>query len=188
MAGAAGGGLLASAEAHHQKIRRQGSGSAADALAAGRALLEAKASSPGKGWLALLRQTTSMNPRTVQRYMLLARGVNAGVLEERELGNISFSRAYQMVVRRAVGIARRSAAQRARSGQPHARMREAADPVTQQITAFQVFRQATRAAIAAGVPLMKLERELAECIGAKVLQTGTAAKAGAGEATGAGIG
>src|SRR5438067_10000041 len=99
--------LLQTAEAHHQKIKGQSKGSAIDALSAGNALLAAKAATPGKRWLAVLKRTTSMNPRTVQRYMMLARAKEAGMLDE-NVNEMSFTEAYRLAVRQALRVARRS--------------------------------------------------------------------------------
>lgn len=143
--------LLEAAESHHRKIRFQAKGSVMEALAAGRALLAAKAAAPGKRWLAVLRASTSMNPRTVQRYMLVARAMDAGLLEA-DVESMSFSHAYRLAVKQAVRAGRKTAA--ASASDP------AAARVSQQAKAMADFRQATRAAIAAGVPLKKLEHEL----------------------------
>ncbi|MBV9756868.1 MAG: hypothetical protein JO047_07425 [Alphaproteobacteria bacterium] len=162
--------LLRSAELHHQKIKGQGKGSAADALAAGQSLLEAKAATPGKRWLQVLKQTTSMNPRTVQRYMLLARAQEAGILGE-DVHQMSFSEAYRLAVRQALRIAR-NAGGTASSAKPGAAGAE------EQNNALKGFRQALRAAIAAGVPYRRLERELQQRISSQVLSAGAAAEAG----------
>lgn len=156
--------LLRSAEAHHQKIKGQGKGSAADALAAGQSLLEAKAATPGKRWLQVLKQTTSMNPRTVQRYMLLARAKEAGILGE-NIAEMSFSEAYRLAVRQALRIARNAGAA-AGGAKPSAAAAE------EQNAALKAFRQAIRAASAAGVPFRRLERELQQLISSQVLGTG----------------
>jgi hypothetical protein len=152
--------LLKAAEAHHQKIKWQAKGSAADALAAGRALLTAKAATPGKGWLAVLKNTTSMNPRTVQRYMLLARAMDAGLLGD-SIDDMSFSHAYRLAVKQAVRIARKSTV-----ASPGDRPAAA---TAEQNKALAEFRRAARVAISAGVPFKKLERELNERIGARIL-------------------
>jgi hypothetical protein len=159
-------GLLETAEAHHRKIKGQAKGSAADALAAGWALLQAKAATPGKRWLAALKSATSMNPRSVQRYMLLARAKDAGILGE-NVEAMSFSEAYRLAVRQAVRIARKSAP--ASSGTKPAAASE------EHTKALKAFRQALRGAIAAGIPFRRLERELNERIGAQVLTRGSAA-------------
>jgi hypothetical protein len=158
-------GLLETAAAHHRKIKGQAKGSAADALAAGSALLEAKAATPGKRWLAALK-STSMNPRSVQRYMLLARAKDAGILGE-NVEAMSFSEAYRLAVRQAVRIARKSAP--ASSGTKPAAASE------ERNKALKAFRQALRGAIAAGIPFRKLEREMNERVGAQVLTRGSAA-------------
>jgi hypothetical protein len=160
-------GPLETAEAHHQKIQRQAKGSAAAALAAGRALLEAKAATPGKRWLATLKSATSMNPRTVQRYMLLARASNAGILGE-NVEAMSFSEAYRLAVRQAVRIARKAAP-------PKGGTKPTAAASEEHNKALRAFRQAIRAAIAAGIPFRRLERELDERVGAQVLSKGLAA-------------
>ena len=165
-----GATLLAAAETYHQKIREKAKGSAVDALAAGRALLAAKAATPGKRWLAALKDATSMNPRSVQRYMLLARAEKAGILDA-NVEEMSFSQAYRLAVRQAVRIARQSTA--ATPGN-----KPSAAAVAEHRQALRAFRQAARAAIAAGVPFRKLERELAERIGATVLDGGSTAHAG----------
>jgi hypothetical protein len=59
--------LFRSAEAHHQKIKGQGKGSALDALAAGHDLLQAKAATPGKRWLEVLKRTTTCCWRAPRR-------------------------------------------------------------------------------------------------------------------------
>jgi len=151
--------LLQIAEAHHEKIRRQAKGSAADALAAGRVLLAAKAAAPRKGWLAALKSTTSITPRSLQRYMVLARVADAGMLGE-NAGEMSFSEAYRLAVRQAVRLARKSTA-----ATPASRAAAGGE----QTQALRAFRQAARAAITAGVPFKKLERELAERVGAELL-------------------
>jgi hypothetical protein len=156
-----GSTLLETAEAHHQKIAQQAKGSATDALAAGQALLTAKAATPGKGWLAALKSSTSMTPRSVQRYMLLARAKNAGLLGD-NVDEMSFSQAYRLAVRQAVKIARKSTAAPAGGKRSEAKAAE-------QTKALKAFRQAARAAIAAGVSFKKLERELDERIGAEAL-------------------
>lgn len=153
------GKQLEAAETHHRKITSQAQGSALEALAAGRALLAAKAATPVNTWLAVLKASTSMNPRTVQRYMLLARAMDAGLLGP-TLEDMSFSQAYRLAVRQAVRTARKSAA--AAPGTRAARTPEKARAVTR-------FRRAARRAISAGVPFKQLERELDERIGAAVL-------------------
>jgi hypothetical protein len=167
--------LLRAAESHHQKIKGQGKGSAADALAAGQSLLEAKAATPGKRWLQVLKQTTSMNPRTVQRYMLLARAKEAGILGE-NVQEMSFSEAYRLAVRQALRIARNAGA--------GAGGKAGAASAEEQNTALKAFRQAIRAAIAAGVPFRRLERELQQRISSQVLAIGAAAEAGETAAAG----
>lgn len=164
MAEAGESGLLETAEAHHRKIKGQAKGSAADALAAGRALIAAKAATPGKRWLAALKSATSMTARSVQRYMLLARARDAGMLGE-NVEEMSFSQAYRQAVRQAVKVARKSTAA-STVGKP------AAAAAAEQSQALKAFRQAARAAIAAGVSFKKLERELDERIGAQVLSGG----------------
>lgn len=159
-----GAALLEEAEAHHEKIRRQARGSAADALAAGRALLAAKAATPKKRWLAALKNITSMTPRSVQRYMVLARAMDAGFLEG-DLEEMSFSQAYRLALRQAVRSARKSAAASPRTGEE-----------AEFSKAVRVFRRAARAAISSGVPYARLERELAESIGAKLLGRDPAAE------------
>lgn len=160
-------GPLETAEAHHQKIQRQAKGSAAIALAAGRALLDAKAATPGKRWLATLKSATSMNPRTVQRYMLLARASNAGLLGE-NVEPMSFSEAYRLAVRQAVRIARKAST-------PNSGTQPTPAATEEYNKALKAFRRAVRAAIAVGIPSRRLERELDERIGAKVLSRGSVA-------------
>lgn len=160
MAELLGNPLFRTAEAHHQKIKGQGKGSAADALAAGQALLEAKAATPGKRWLEVLTRTTSMKPRTVQRYMLLARAKNAGILGE-NVDAMSFSEAYRLAVRQALRIARRS-------GSGSAGSKRQATVAEKHKHALKAFRQALRAAIKAGVPFRRLEREFQQRISNQV--------------------
>lgn len=164
-----GTAFLEAAEQHHQKIKRHAQGSAADALAAGRALIAAKAATPKKGWLVALKGATSMTPRSVQRYMLLARAMDAGLLGE-ALENVSFSHAYRVAVRQALRIARKStaASQGGRAG-PDAR--------SERNNALKAFRQAARAAMSAGVTFKRLEFELAERVGVQVLRDPSAAGA-----------
>jgi len=159
--------LLETAEALHKKINRQARGSAAAALAAGRALLAAKAAAPGKGWLAALKSHTSMTPRSVQRYMLLARATDGGMLGE-GIEELSFSQAYRLAVRLAVRVARKSAGA-SRTGNPTVAAGGRPNP------ALKVFREAVREAMAAGVPFKILERELAERAGAQLLKGTSAA-------------
>ena len=162
--------LLRSAESHHQKIKGQGKGSAVDALAAGHDLLQAKAATPGKRWLEVLKRTTSMNPRTVQRYMLLARAKEAGILGE-NVSEMSFSEAYRLAVRQALRIARHT-------GGPAAGTKPSAAVTEEHNNALKAFRQAIRGAIAAGVPFRRLERELQQRVSSQVLASGAAAEAG----------
>lgn len=168
--------LFRSAEAHHQKIKGQGKGSAVDALAAGQDLLQAKAATPGKRWLEVLKRTTSMNPRTVQRYMLLARAKEAGILGD-NAKEMSFSEAYRLVVRQALRIARHAGGG-AGGAKPSAAVTE------EHNNALKAFRQAIRGAIAAGVPFRRLERELQQRISSEILAGGASAEAGEKAAAG----
>ncbi len=161
MSGIMDGSLLEAAESHHQKIRFQAKGSVMQALAAGRALLAAKAAAPGKRWLAVLKQSTSMNPRTVQRYMLVARAMDAGLLGA-DFENMSFSHAYRLAVKQAERAGRRTSAVAAGGA-------ASSGAASEQVRALVQFRQAARAAMSVGVPLTKLERELSERIGPRAL-------------------
>jgi hypothetical protein len=150
--------LLANAEEHHKKVSPKGKGSAWDAYEAGRALIGAKEVSPSKGWLAALKQHTSISPRSCQRYMLLARVVDANMIEQ-PIREMSFTEAYAHASTAAARLVRRTT--------PAATTGQAGEAQTK---AFNQFRAAARSAIAAGLPYRRLERLLAEVAGTQMVE------------------
>jgi len=156
--------LLVNAEEHHKKVSPKGKGSAWDAYEAGRALIGAKDVSPSKGWLAALRENTTISPRSCQRYMLLARVVDAKMIEN-PIREMSFTEAYNQASAAAAKLARRTpAAAPAETGETGAADRAA------QNKALGQFRAAARGAINAGVPFRRLQRLLAEVAGAQLVE------------------
>ncbi len=163
----AGKALLATAEAHHRTVAEQGKGSATDAIAAGRALIQAKEVTPRKGWLTALKNSTSITPRSCQRYMLLARVNDAGMLEQ-PVDEASFTEAYRLAVRATTKLARASRKKSADApAEPEVvdeKMKETQDQ------AFKAFRKAARHAVNLGIPFKKLDRELAQTAGTKLVE------------------
>ncbi len=157
--------LLADAEEHHKKVSPKGKGSAWDAYEAGRALIAAKVASPSKGWLAALKQHTTISPRSCQRYMLLARVVDANMIEQ-PIREMSFTEAYSHASTAAARLVRRStpAATAGEAGEATSASKEA------QTKAFNQFRAAAHRAIAAGLPFRRLERLLAEVAGSQMVE------------------
>jgi hypothetical protein len=157
--------LLANAEEHHKKVSPKGKGSAWDAYEAGHALIGAKDVSPSKGWLAALKEQTSISPRSCQRYMLLARVVDAGMIEQ-PIREMSFTEAYSHASTAAARLVRRTtpAAMTSQAGEATGVSKDA------QTKAFNQFRAAARGAIAAGLPYRRLERLLAEVAGTQMVE------------------
>ena len=82
---------------------------------------------------------------------------------------MSFSHAYRLAVKRAVRVARKFTAVT-----PATERQAAAN--AEQAKALRAFRQTARTAILVGVPFKKLERELNERIGMRILNSSLAAE------------
>jgi hypothetical protein len=162
--------LLESAEDHHKKVSPQGQGSARDAYEAGRALIAAKEATPRNGWLVALRTHTSINPRSCQRYMLLARAVDNDLIEP-PTPELSFTEAYRRASLEATKLARRSGRrERTDEGEPVGEPPRP-EPLTEaQQRAFAEFSRAAAAAVEAGIPFRLMERMLAKESGAKIVE------------------
>jgi len=162
---------LEAAEEHHRKVSPQGQGSAQDAYEAGKALIAAKDTTPRNGWLAALRAHTSINPRSCQRYMLLARAVDNNLIEK-SVSEMSFTEAYRSAALEAAKLARRAGRpERTEDGKPSSEPPPRPEPLTEkQQHAFAEFAKAATAAVQAGIPFRLLERLLAEESGSKIVE------------------
>ena len=163
--------LLAAAEDHHKKVSPQGQGSARDAYEAGKALIAAKEATPRNGWLVALRTHTTINPRSVQRYMLMARAVDNSIIEP-PTPEMSFTEAYRNAAFEAAKLARRAGRpERTEDGKPPSEPPPRPEPLTEaQQRAFAEFSRAATAAVEAGIPFRLMERLLAEESGTKIVE------------------
>jgi hypothetical protein len=161
--------LLESAEEHHRKVSPRGGGSAWDAYEAGRALIGAKEATPRKRWLAALKQHTSIGPRSCQRYMLLARVVDAKMVDQ-PIRDMSFTEAYGHASTAAATLARRSSTPSAAADAVGEGTPATGASKEVQDKALLQFRQAAQGAAAAGIPYRRLQRAVAEAVGAKLVE------------------